>query len=52
MERAQRPPCRRQTPFSASRPPRPLSPDSDVRFLTSEQQIAYLLRVCRSLEQD
>ncbi|MFS7939990.1 hypothetical protein Hanom_Chr05g00458391 [Helianthus anomalus] len=52
LERAQRPPCRCQTPFSAPHPPRPLSPDSDVRFLTSEQQIAYLLRACRSLEQD
>ncbi|XP_035835807.1 calphotin-like [Helianthus annuus] len=44
LERAQRPPCRCQTPLSASHPPRPHSPDSDVRFLISEQQIAYLLR--------
>ncbi|KAJ0452620.1 hypothetical protein HanHA300_Chr15g0580961 [Helianthus annuus] len=50
LERAQRPPCHCQTPFAASHPPRPLSPDSDVRFLTSEQQIAYLMRVCRALE--
>ncbi|KAJ0702069.1 hypothetical protein HanPI659440_Chr14g0525211 [Helianthus annuus] len=52
LERAQRPPCHCQTPFAASHPPRPLSPDSDVRFMTSKQQIAYLLRVCRALEQD
>ncbi|XP_035841342.1 proline-rich extensin-like protein EPR1 [Helianthus annuus] len=52
LERAPRPPCHCQTPFVAPHTPRPLSPDSDVRFLTSEQQIAYLLRVCRALEED
>ena len=52
LERAPRPPCHCQTPFAAPHTPRPLSPDSDVRFLTSEQQIAYLLRVCRALEED
>ncbi|KAJ0943891.1 hypothetical protein HanPSC8_Chr03g0109921 [Helianthus annuus] len=52
LERAPRPPCHCQTPFAAPHTPRPLSPDSDVRFLTSEQQIAYLLRACRALEED
>ncbi|KAJ0522986.1 hypothetical protein HanIR_Chr10g0488811 [Helianthus annuus] len=52
LERAPRPPCHCQTPFAAPHAPRPLSPDSDVRFLTSEQQIAYLLRVCHALEED
>ncbi|KAJ0547274.1 hypothetical protein HanIR_Chr08g0370351 [Helianthus annuus] len=52
LERAPRPPCHCQTPFAAPHTPRPLSPDSDIRFLTSEQQIAYLLRVCRALEED
>ncbi|KAJ0453021.1 hypothetical protein HanHA300_Chr15g0585641 [Helianthus annuus] len=52
LERAPRPSCHCQTPFAASHPPRPLSPDSDARFWTSEQQIAYLLRVCRAFEQD
>ncbi|KAJ0599311.1 hypothetical protein HanIR_Chr03g0103441 [Helianthus annuus] len=52
LERAPRLPCHCQTPFAAPHTPRPLSPDSDVRFLTSEQQIAYLLRVCRALEED
>ena len=52
LERAPRPPCHCQTPFAAPHTPRPLSPDSDVCFLTSKQQIAYLLRVCRALEED
>ncbi|XP_035845251.1 vegetative cell wall protein gp1-like [Helianthus annuus] len=52
LERAPQPPCHCQTPFAASHPPRPLSPDSVARFWTSEQQVAYLLRVCRALEQD
>ncbi|XP_021991511.1 proline-rich receptor-like protein kinase PERK2 [Helianthus annuus] len=52
LERAPRPPCQCQTPFAAPHTPRPLSPDSDVRFLTSDQQITYLLRVCRALEED
>ncbi|KAJ0946892.1 hypothetical protein HanRHA438_Chr01g0008971 [Helianthus annuus] len=37
LERAPRPPCHCQTPFAAPHTPRPLSPDSNVRFLTSEQ---------------
>ncbi|XP_022032536.1 proline-rich protein 36-like [Helianthus annuus] len=37
LERAPRPPCNCQTPFAAPHAPRPLSPDSDVCFLTSEQ---------------
>ncbi|KAJ0442789.1 hypothetical protein HanRHA438_Chr16g0760181 [Helianthus annuus] len=41
LERAPPPPCHCQTPFAAPHTPRPLSPDSDVRFLTFEQQIAY-----------
>ncbi|XP_022040798.1 pollen-specific leucine-rich repeat extensin-like protein 3 [Helianthus annuus] len=46
------PPCYCQSPFAT--PPAPLSlpPDSDVRFLTPEQQIAYLLRVIHALEED
>ncbi|XP_022032956.2 proline-rich protein 36-like [Helianthus annuus] len=52
LERAPRPPCHCQTPFAAPHTPLPLPPDSDVRFLTSEQQIAYLLRVIRALEED
>ncbi|XP_021979055.1 calphotin-like [Helianthus annuus] len=52
LERAPRPLCHCQTPFAAPHTPRPLSPNSDVHFLTSEQQIAYLLRVCRALEED
>ncbi|XP_021971373.2 vegetative cell wall protein gp1-like [Helianthus annuus] len=52
LERTPRPPCHYQTPFAAPHSPRPLSPDSDVRFLTSEQQIAYLIRVIRALEED
>ncbi|KAJ0637060.1 hypothetical protein HanOQP8_Chr17g0669331 [Helianthus annuus] len=52
LERAPHPPCHCQTPFAAPHTPRPLSPDSDVRFLTSEQHIAYLLRVCCALEED
>ncbi|KAJ0548601.1 hypothetical protein HanIR_Chr08g0385611 [Helianthus annuus] len=52
LESAPQPLCHCQTPFAAPHTPRPLSPDSDVRFLTSEQQIAYLLRVCRALEED
>ncbi|KAJ0596843.1 hypothetical protein HanOQP8_Chr04g0147131 [Helianthus annuus] len=52
LEGAPRPPCHCQTPFAAPHTPRPLSPDSDVRFLTSEQQIAYLLCVIRALEED
>ncbi|XP_021979782.1 proline-rich 33 kDa extensin-related protein-like [Helianthus annuus] len=46
------PPCHCQTPFAAPHAPLPLPPDSDVRFLTSEQQIAYLLRVIHALEED
>ncbi|XP_022030802.1 calphotin-like [Helianthus annuus] len=52
LERAPHSPCHCQTPFAAPHTPRPLSPDSDIRFLTSEQHIAYLLRVCRALEED
>ncbi|XP_022040353.1 leucine-rich repeat extensin-like protein 5 [Helianthus annuus] len=52
LERAPRLSCHCQTPFVAPHTPRLLSPDSDVRFLTSEQQIAYFLRVCRALEED
>ncbi|XP_021984960.1 vegetative cell wall protein gp1-like [Helianthus annuus] len=52
LERAPRPPCHGQTPYAAPHTPRPLYPDSDVRFLTSEQQITYVMRVCRALEED
>ncbi|XP_021986081.1 calphotin-like [Helianthus annuus] len=52
LERAPRPPCHCQTPFAAPHTPLPLPPDSDVRFLTPEQQIAYLLRVIHALEED
>ncbi|XP_022007196.1 proline-rich protein 36-like [Helianthus annuus] len=52
LEKAPRPPCHCQTPFAAPHTPRPLSPNSDIRFLTSKQQIAYLLRICRALEED
>ncbi|XP_022032656.1 cell surface glycoprotein 1-like [Helianthus annuus] len=36
LERAPRLPCHCQTPFAAPHTSHPLSPDSDVRFLTSE----------------
>ncbi|XP_022031991.1 resuscitation-promoting factor RpfA-like [Helianthus annuus] len=36
LERTPRPPCHCQTAFAAPHTPRPLSPDSDVRFLSSE----------------
>ncbi|KAJ0809289.1 hypothetical protein HanPI659440_Chr01g0013121 [Helianthus annuus] len=52
LERTPRPPCHCHTPFAAPDTPLPLPPDSDVRFLTSEQQIAYLLRVIHALEED
>ncbi|XP_022040575.1 proline-rich extensin-like protein EPR1 [Helianthus annuus] len=53
LERVPRPtPCHFQSPFSTPPAPIPLPPDSDVRFLTPEQQIAYLLRVIHALEED
>ncbi|XP_021985266.1 uncharacterized protein LOC110881255 [Helianthus annuus] len=53
LERTPRPPpCHCQTPFATPPAPLPLPPDSDVRFLTPEQQIAYLLRVIHALEED
>ncbi|XP_022031085.1 calphotin-like [Helianthus annuus] len=53
LERTPRPPpCHCQTPFAAPHAPLPLPPDSDVRFLTPEQQIGYLLRVIHALEED
>ncbi|KAJ0837464.1 hypothetical protein HanRHA438_Chr16g0778461 [Helianthus annuus] len=52
LESAPRPPCQCQTPPAASHPPRPLSPDSAARFWTPEQQIAYLLRAHRAMEED
>uniref|UniRef100_A0A251U738 Uncharacterized protein n=1 Tax=Helianthus annuus TaxID=4232 RepID=A0A251U738_HELAN len=52
LERAQRLPCQCQTPPAVSHPPRPLSPDSAARFLTPEQQIAYLMRSHRAMVED
>ena len=54
LERAQRPSCQcqGQTHPAISHPPRPLSPDSATRFWTQEQQIAYLLRSHRAVEED
>ncbi|XP_022004062.1 proline-rich extensin-like protein EPR1 [Helianthus annuus] len=52
LERALLPPCHYQTPFAAPHTPLSFPPDSDVCFLTSEQQIAYLLRVIDALEED
>ncbi|XP_022019905.1 proline-rich extensin-like protein EPR1 [Helianthus annuus] len=52
LERTPCPPCHCQTPFAAPHAPLPLPPDSDIRFLTSEQQIAYLLHVIHALEED
>ncbi|XP_022040885.1 proline-rich protein 36-like [Helianthus annuus] len=53
LERTPRPPpCHCQSPFATPPAPLPLPPDSDVRFLTPEQQIAYLLRVIHALEED
>ncbi|XP_022040701.1 calphotin-like [Helianthus annuus] len=53
LERVPRPtPCHCQSPFSTPPAPLPLPPDSGVRFLTPEQQIAYLLRVIHALEED
>ncbi|XP_022032003.1 proline-rich protein 36-like [Helianthus annuus] len=46
------PPWYCQSPFATPPAPLPLHPDSDVRFLTLEQQIAYLLRVVHALEED
>ncbi|KAJ0442507.1 hypothetical protein HanIR_Chr16g0810121 [Helianthus annuus] len=46
------PPCPCQSPFAT--PPAPLLPylDFDVRFLTMEQQISYLLRTVYALEEE
>ncbi|XP_022009129.1 calphotin-like [Helianthus annuus] len=53
LERIPRPPpCHCQTPFATPPAPLPLPPDSDIRFLTPEQQIAYLLCVIHALEED
>ncbi|XP_022003754.1 proline-rich protein 36-like [Helianthus annuus] len=53
LERTPRPPpCHCQTPFAAPHAPLLLPPDSDIRFLTSEQQAPYLLRVIHALEED
>ncbi|KAF5796461.1 hypothetical protein HanXRQr2_Chr08g0351731 [Helianthus annuus] len=52
LKRAQRLPCQCQTPSAVSHPPHPLSPDSVARFWTPEQQIAYLLRSHRAMEED
>ncbi|MFS7937891.1 hypothetical protein Hanom_Chr05g00433081 [Helianthus anomalus] len=53
LERTPRPPpCHCQTPFAAPHAPLPLPPDSDIRFLSPEQQIAYLLHVIHALEED
>ncbi|XP_022014924.1 uncharacterized protein LOC110914439 [Helianthus annuus] len=52
LGRAQRLPCQCQTPPAVSHPPRPLSPDSATHFWTPEQQIAYLLRSHRAMEED
>ncbi|XP_021980114.1 proline-rich protein 36-like [Helianthus annuus] len=53
LERIPRPPpCHCQSPFATPPAPLPLHPDSDVRFLTPELQIAYLLRVVHALEED
>ncbi|XP_035843216.1 calphotin-like [Helianthus annuus] len=52
LKRAPCPPCHCQTPFAAPHTPLPIPPDSNVRFLTSEQQIAYLLCVIHALEED
>ncbi|KAJ0939716.1 hypothetical protein HanRHA438_Chr02g0064371 [Helianthus annuus] len=54
LERAQRPPCQcqGQTHPVIPHPPRPLSPDSAARFWTQEQQLAYLLRSHRAMEED
>ncbi|XP_021985606.1 proline-rich extensin-like protein EPR1 [Helianthus annuus] len=53
LERTPRPPpCHCQSPFATPPAPLPLPPDSDVRFFTPEQQIAYLLRVIHALEED
>ncbi|XP_021975400.1 proline-rich extensin-like protein EPR1 [Helianthus annuus] len=46
------PPCRCQSPFATPPTPLGLHPDSDVHFLTRDQQIAYLLRVVHALEED
>ncbi|XP_021997775.1 pollen-specific leucine-rich repeat extensin-like protein 1 [Helianthus annuus] len=53
LERIPRPPpCTCQSPFVT--PPAPLLPypDFDVRFLTMEQQISYLLRTVYALEEE
>ncbi|XP_021996165.1 leucine-rich repeat extensin-like protein 3 [Helianthus annuus] len=53
LERIPRPPpCPCQSPFVT--PPAPLLPypDFDVRFLTMEQQISYLLRTIHALEEE
>ncbi|XP_021991722.1 proline-rich extensin-like protein EPR1 [Helianthus annuus] len=53
LERTPRPPpCHCHSPFAAPHAPLPLPPDSDVRFLKPEQQIAYFLRVIHALEED
>ncbi|KAJ0879982.1 hypothetical protein HanRHA438_Chr10g0457721 [Helianthus annuus] len=53
LERIPRPPpCTCPSPFAI--PPAPLLPypDFDVRFLTMEQQISYLLRIVHALEEE
>ncbi|XP_022003130.2 proline-rich protein 36-like [Helianthus annuus] len=52
LKRAQRPPCQCPPHPAISHPPRPLSPDSAARFWTQEQQITYLLRSHRAMEED
>ncbi|KAJ0848946.1 hypothetical protein HanPSC8_Chr13g0563321 [Helianthus annuus] len=52
LERAQRPPCQCPPHPAISHPPRPLSLDSAARFWTQEQQIAFLLRSHRAMEED
>ncbi|MFS7966317.1 hypothetical protein Hanom_Chr09g00772401 [Helianthus anomalus] len=53
LERIPRPtPCHCQSPFSTPPAPFPLHLDSDVHFLTPEQQITYLLRIVHALEED
>ncbi|KAJ0586106.1 hypothetical protein HanHA89_Chr05g0208181 [Helianthus annuus] len=53
LERTPRPPpCRCQSPFATPPAPLGLHPDSDVRFLTTDQQIAYLLRGVHALEEE
>ncbi|KAJ0831953.1 hypothetical protein HanPSC8_Chr15g0673131 [Helianthus annuus] len=52
LERAPRPPCHCQTPLAAPHAPFPSLPDSDIRFLPLDQQVAYLLCFAYALEED